>query len=293
MNRNLRLLNRIVRCKFATSRASPSAVQGQLLLPAHRQRHLTTKSGNDDDREFFFQQLQEINQERDSLFGKEPTSKQQPTASGRDNHAFFEEQMNELNHQDPKHVFDSQEQQAMEELNHEQESLFPHSDEVLEEMKEEREDLYQFTDDERDAWTGAGTISSDVLQQIRRARDLQQGQPRNDSLPPQDPSSAHSDFTHVTQDGNSVHMVDVGQKEVTQRMARAQCKVIFPPEVMEAFQSYNGELIGPKGPIFATAKIAGIMAAKSVLFENQISLQYPSLVDSHSLIACVLERQVI
>jgi hypothetical protein len=250
MNRNLRLLNRVVRCKFATSRASPSAV------------HLTTKSGNDDDHELFLQQLQEINQERDSLFGKEQMSNQQPTASGREDHAFFEEQINELNHQEKKHVFDSQEQQAMEELNHEQESLFPHSDEELEEMKEEREDLYQFTEDERDAWTGAGTISADVLQQIQRARDLQQEQPRNDALPPQDSSSAHSSFTHVTQDGNSVHMVDVGQKEITQRMARAQCKVIFPPEVMEAFQSYNGELIGPKGPIFATAKIAGIMAAK-------------------------------
>ena len=289
MRRNLRLLNRVVRWKFATSRASPSpsAVleQGQLLLPAHRQRHLTTKSGKDDDHEFFFQQLQEINQERDSLFGKEQMSKQQPTASGRDDHAFFEEQMNELNHQDRK--------QGMEELNHEQDDIFPHSDEKLEEMKEEREDLYQFTEDERDAWTGGGAISSDVLQQIRRARDLQQEQPRNDSLSPQDSSFAQSAFTHVTKDGNSVHMVDVGQKEVTQRMARAQCKVVFPPEVMDAFQSYNGELIGPKGPIFATAKIAGIMAAKSVLFENQISLWYPSLVDSHSLIARVIEKQVI
>jgi len=289
MRRNLRLLNRVVRWKFATSRASPSpsAVleQGQLLLPAHRQRHLTTKSGKDDDHEFFFQQLQEINQERDSLFGKEQMSKQQPTASGRDDHAFFEEQMNELNHQDRK--------QGMEELNHEQDDIFPHSDEKLEEMKEEREDLYQFTEDERDAWTGGGAISSDVLQQIRRARDLQQEQPRNDSLSPQDSSFAQSAFTHVTQDGISVHMVDVGQKEVTQRMARAQCKVVFPPEVMDAFQSYNGELIGPKGPIFATAKIAGIMAAKSVLFENQISLWYPSLVDSHSLIARVIEKQVI
>ena len=283
MHRNVRLLNRVVRSRFALSRVSP--VQGQLLLTAHRQRHLTTKSGKDDDHEFFFQQLQEVNEERDSLFGKELTSKQQPTASARDDHAFFEEQMNELNHQDRK--------QSMEELNHEQEYLSPHSDEELQEMKEEREDLYQFTEDERDAWTGGGAILSDVLQQIRRARDLQQEQPRNDSLPPQDSSPDHSAFTHVTQDGNSVHMVDVGQKEVTQRMARAQCKVIFPPEVMEAFQSYNGELIGPKGPIFATAKIAGIMAAKSVLFENQISLWYPSLVDSHSLIARVIEKQVI
>jgi hypothetical protein len=267
MHRNLRLLNHVVRCRFATSRAAhPSAVlpvQGQLLLrlPAHRQRYLTTKSGKDGDHEYFFQQLQELDQERDSLFGKEQTNNQQPTNSGRGDHAFFEEQMNELN-QAGNRVFDSQEQQAMEELNHEQESLFPQPDEGLEERKEEREDQYQFTQDERDAWSGAGTISSDVLQQIQQARDLQQEKPQNDLLPPQDSSSAHSAFTHVTQDGNSVHMVDVGEKEVTQRTARAQCKVIFPPEVMQAFQSHNGELIGPKGPIFATAKIAGIMAAK-------------------------------
>ena len=66
-------------------------------------------------------------------------------------------------------------------------------------------------------------------------------------------------------------MVDVGSKDVTKRVAKAQTKVIFPPEVIDALSSYNNnneaandteELIGPKGPIFATAKVAGIMAAK-------------------------------
>jgi hypothetical protein len=293
MNRNLLLLNRVVRCcKFATAKAAypyPLAVQGQgqgqLRLP-RQERHLTTKSGkNDEQHAFFNQQLQELDQERDSLYGKEEQTsdqQQQPrAASGRDDHAFFEEQMNELNQDKIATAFASQQEQQEQEAamddelnddNDERDSLFPHTEEEMEDMKEEREDLYQFTQDEKDAWTGgAGTIPSDLLQQIQQARDnLQQQQehPRNDySLPPsQDDSSsapaADAAFTHVTQDGNSVHMVDVGQKEVTQRMARAQCKVIFPPEVMKAFQSYDGELIGPKGPIFATAKIAGIMAAK-------------------------------
>ena len=47
-------------------------------------------------------------------------------------------------------------------------------------------------------------------------------------------------------------------------MAKARTHVIFPPEVVEAFSSHDGtnEMVGPKGPIFATAKTAGIMAAK-------------------------------
>jgi len=62
-------------------------------------------------------------------------------------------------------------------------------------------------------------------------------------------------------------MVDVGHKEVTTRMAEAQTKVILPDSVMEAFgldanTGHQNELIGPKGPILATAKLAGIMAAK-------------------------------
>ena len=83
-------------------------------------------------------------------------------------------------------------------------------------------------------------------------------------------SSSSSVLTHLSEDGTSIHMVDVGSKTSTQRMAKAQTKVIFPPEVVDAFLSYgnnstdesNKELIGPKGPIFATAKVAGIMAAK-------------------------------
>ncbi len=72
-----------------------------------------------------------------------------------------------------------------------------------------------------------------------------------------DPSS----LTHVSADGMSVHMVDVGEKVATRRVAVAQSKVTFPPNVMQALQVSN-ELIGPKGPILATAKVAGIMAAK-------------------------------
>jgi len=72
----------------------------------------------------------------------------------------------------------------------------------------------------------------------------------------------YSDFTHLDKDTKGVNMVDVGGKQVTARRAKARTTVVFPPEVMAAFEITGGELVGPKGPIFATAKIAGIMAAR-------------------------------
>ena len=61
-------------------------------------------------------------------------------------------------------------------------------------------------------------------------------------------------------------MVDVGAKTVTARVAAARSRVVFPPEIMDAFSAVGGngseELVGPKGPIFSTARVAGIMAAK-------------------------------
>lgn len=64
-------------------------------------------------------------------------------------------------------------------------------------------------------------------------------------------------LTHVRADG-SAHMVDVSEKGVTSRTARAQAVVTTTEEVL-------GLLAGeglPKGDAIATARIAGIMAAK-------------------------------
>ena len=69
-------------------------------------------------------------------------------------------------------------------------------------------------------------------------------------------------LTHLSKDGKDVNMVDVGSKAITSRVAVAESKVVFPPEVLESFSTQSDEMVGPKGPIFATAKIAGIMAAK-------------------------------
>ncbi len=55
-------------------------------------------------------------------------------------------------------------------------------------------------------------------------------------------------------------MVDVSEKSVTQREAHAQARVLLPEEVLALV---TGEDIATKkGPVFATAIIAGVMAAK-------------------------------
>jgi len=67
-------------------------------------------------------------------------------------------------------------------------------------------------------------------------------------------------LTHVDA-GNRPMMVDVGDKSVTARSARARATVVFPPDVV-ADQQAGSELRTKKGPVFDTAIIAGVMAAK-------------------------------
>jgi MoaC family len=179
----------------------------------------------------------------------------------------------------------------------------------LADLQAEREFLFGFTDDEKEAWSSLASLPPEnnnndtnsswqqqqqqqlqhqaFLQAIEEARLAQEGEGEGSTSSSSDQnqnrstfsasssSSSSSPLTHLSDDGTSIHMVDVGSKEVTQRIARAQTKVIFPPAVVKALLSYKNnkdsnnnknnfddEVIGPKGPIFATAKIAGIMAAK-------------------------------
>ena len=55
-------------------------------------------------------------------------------------------------------------------------------------------------------------------------------------------------------------MVDVGAKPRSARRARARAEVVLPDAVRALL--HDGELHGAKGPVFQTAIIAGIMAAK-------------------------------
>ena len=55
-------------------------------------------------------------------------------------------------------------------------------------------------------------------------------------------------------------MVDVGAKEVTARSAEAEARIRMPPAVARALRA-SGHLT-KKGPVFDTAILAGVMAAK-------------------------------
>ena len=66
-------------------------------------------------------------------------------------------------------------------------------------------------------------------------------------------------LTHLTA-RNRPAMVDVGDKEVTQRMAEAEARVTLPAKVARALRASGHRT--KKGPVFDTAIIAGVQAAK-------------------------------
>lgn len=66
-----------------------------------------------------------------------------------------------------------------------------------------------------------------------------------------------SDLTHIGKDGTA-NMVDVGDKPVTARYARAGGAVRMKQETLDMILAGNAK----KGDVVATARIAGIMAAK-------------------------------
>jgi cyclic pyranopterin monophosphate synthase len=68
-----------------------------------------------------------------------------------------------------------------------------------------------------------------------------------------------SSFTHLDAQGNP-SMVDVGEKALTKRSATARSIVVVDAEIMANFA--NDEIYSKKGPVFQTAIIAGVMAAK-------------------------------
>ncbi len=66
-----------------------------------------------------------------------------------------------------------------------------------------------------------------------------------------------NELTHLDEQGKA-QMVDVGNKPITSRRAKAEAVLVTGPEVMAAIK--HGTT--PKGNIYETARLAGIMAAK-------------------------------
>ena len=67
-------------------------------------------------------------------------------------------------------------------------------------------------------------------------------------------------LTHIDENLNPV-MVDVSEKAVTLRTAEAESLVYLPLPIIPDLR-HGGDLVGPKGPVFHTAVVAGIMGAK-------------------------------
>ncbi len=68
-----------------------------------------------------------------------------------------------------------------------------------------------------------------------------------------------NEFTHLDEKGNP-SMVDVGKKKISHRTAKARATIHLGGKVMTHLT--DGEIKTKKGPVFQTAIIAGVMAAK-------------------------------
>lgn len=83
-------------------------------------------------------------------------------------------------------------------------------------------------------------------------------------------------LTHLDEHGRA-HMVDVGQKDDTQREAVARGRILMKPETLALIQ---GQGIA-KGDVLAVAQVAGIMAAKRT--HELIPMCHPLLLTHISL----------
>ncbi|MEQ1521258.1 MAG: cyclic pyranopterin monophosphate synthase MoaC [Aestuariivirga sp.] len=83
-------------------------------------------------------------------------------------------------------------------------------------------------------------------------------------------------LTHLDATGNA-HMVDVSDKHVTSRSATAKAQVLMLPETLALILGGTAK----KGDVLATARIAGIMAAKKT--HELIPLCHPLLITKVSV----------
>ena len=87
-----------------------------------------------------------------------------------------------------------------------------------------------------------------------------------------------SEFTHLDKAGNPA-MVDIGAKADSKRVAKARATVHLPDSVIRLLD--GGEIKTPKGAVFQTAILAGIMAAKKT--GDLIPLCHPLGLDNCSV----------
>ena len=99
------------------------------------------------------------------------------------------------------------------------------------------------------------------------------------------------EFTHI--DKQTPTMVDVGHKEITERVAVAETLIQLPDEMKP--QIKDGEIATLKGPVFQTAILAGIQGAKKTseliplchnLFLNKVKVEINLLDDLLVQVTC-------
>ncbi len=83
-----------------------------------------------------------------------------------------------------------------------------------------------------------------------------------------------SNFSHLNKK-NQPKMVNVGNKNITQRKATAKATMFLGADVILHFT--NDELVTKKGPVFQTAIVAGIMAVKKT--SDIIPMCHPLLIN--------------
>ena len=98
-----------------------------------------------------------------------------------------------------------------------------------------------------------------------------------------------SKFSHINPEGLAA-MVDVQHKTATQRTAIAQSIVALPSDVLAKLLE-AGDLRSPKGSVFQTAVIAGIMAAKKT--GDLIPLCHPLGLDNCHIDIYIDDNQLV
>lgn len=105
---------------------------------------------------------------------------------------------------------------------------------------------------------------------------------------PEKSSDMSDKFTHLDDEGKP-SMVNVGQKMPSARMAKARSIVLLGEALMDRLE--NDDIQTPKGPVFQTAIIAGIMAAKKT--GELIPLCHPIGLDNCSIDITINEQKAI
>lgn len=93
------------------------------------------------------------------------------------------------------------------------------------------------------------------------------------------------DFTHFNESGRAF-MVDVGEKDVTLRTARASAKVFVNKDTFDLIK--NGGM--KKGDVLTTAQVAGIMGAKKT--HDIIPMCHPIMINNIDMNLALNEKDL-